>query len=259
MSSNAYRATFECFGLTVEVLSEDPRIGELMPGVMSMWQQVDDETPGSVSVELTAAWEISVDGVRMAKVENLRRGAIAVGFAARRLVTLLAPDHIFIHAGVVALDGRAIVIPGRSHTGKTTLVSELVRAGATYYSDEFAVVDRGGMIHAYPRIVIPRLDPATRRPRTPGLAASPLDRPPAAESAMVLVTRYSADAVWSPTPLSRAAAVLALFDNCLAAQSRPVEALTAARSVAQAPIRLGGPRGDVGALVPLLLEQLGRG
>src|ERR1700749_911879 len=50
-----------------------------------------------------------------------------------------APRRVFVHAGVVGWKGRAVVIPGRSLSGKTTLVVELVRAGAEYYSDEDAV------------------------------------------------------------------------------------------------------------------------
>jgi hypothetical protein len=30
-------------------------------------------------------------------------------------------------------------------------VAELVRAGATYYSDEFAVLDSRGRVHPFPR------------------------------------------------------------------------------------------------------------
>src|SRR5215213_192989 len=48
-----------------------------------------------------------------------------------------ARRKVFVHAGVVGWQGRAVVIPGRCFTGKTTLVAELVRAGATYYSDEY--------------------------------------------------------------------------------------------------------------------------
>ena len=40
---------------------------------------------------------------------------------------------LFVHAGVVGWRGLAIVIPGRSHTGKSTLVAELVWRGAVYY------------------------------------------------------------------------------------------------------------------------------
>ena len=62
-----------------------------------------------------------------------------------------ARQRIFLHAGVVGWRGSAIVIPGRSFSGKTTLVAELVRAGATYYSDEYAVLDARGRVHPYPR------------------------------------------------------------------------------------------------------------
>src|SRR4029079_7212295 len=59
--------------------------------------------------------------------------------------------RIFVHAGVVGWNGRAIVMPGRSYSGKSTLVAELVRQGATYYSDEFAVLDSRGRVHPWAR------------------------------------------------------------------------------------------------------------
>jgi hypothetical protein len=57
-----------------------------------------------------------------------------------------------IHAGVVARDGRAILIAGRSGRGKTTLVLGLLRRGLALLSDELALIgpdDR--TILAYPR------------------------------------------------------------------------------------------------------------
>lgn len=43
-----------------------------------------------------------------------------------------SPHYVFVHAGVVGWRGRAILVPGRSFTGKTTLVTALLRLGATY-------------------------------------------------------------------------------------------------------------------------------
>ncbi|WP_157871812.1 hypothetical protein [Gloeothece verrucosa] len=63
----------------------------------------------------------------------------------------MVQDKLFVHAGVVGWRGRAIVIPGRSFSGKTTLAAALVKAGAIYYSDEYAVIDRDGLVHPYPR------------------------------------------------------------------------------------------------------------
>ena len=56
------------------------------------------------------------------------------------LISVLFPDPVFPTI-VTWGRGRAIVIPGRTFSGKSTLVAELVRAGATYYSDEYAVED----------------------------------------------------------------------------------------------------------------------
>src|ERR671929_229610 len=68
------------------------------------------------------------------------------------------------HAGVVGWQGRAILIPGRSFSGKSTLVAALVRAGATYYSDEFAVLDERGRVHPFPKKLSMRLE-GSARPR----------------------------------------------------------------------------------------------
>ncbi len=48
----------------------------------------------------------------------------------RLFVAEVARHRVFVHAGVVGWKGRAIVIPGRSYSGKSTMVAELVRAGA---------------------------------------------------------------------------------------------------------------------------------
>jgi hypothetical protein len=78
----------------------------------------------------------------------------AVDWAEQELMLAVADEAdgwILVHAGVVVWDGLAIVLPGFSFSGKTTLTLELVRLGATYYSDEYAVIDADGNIHPYPR------------------------------------------------------------------------------------------------------------
>src|SRR6266581_3138481 len=69
----------------------------------------------------------------------------------RRAVAEFSPHRVFVHAGVVSWRGRAILVPGRTFTGKTTLVAELIRAGASYYSDEYAAIDEQGRVHPFPK------------------------------------------------------------------------------------------------------------
>ena len=62
-----------------------------------------------------------------------------------------------VHAGVVTWHERAVLLPGRTRSGKTTLVTELVKRGATYFSDELALLDRSGLVHPYPRSLCVRV------------------------------------------------------------------------------------------------------
>jgi hypothetical protein len=65
---------------------------------------------------------------------------------------------LFVHAGVVAWKGRAIVVPGRSRSGKTILVGEFLHAGAEYYSDDLAAFDARGWVHPFPQRLSFRLE-----------------------------------------------------------------------------------------------------
>ena len=62
-----------------------------------------------------------------------------------------AKSKVFLHAGVVGWKGSAIVVPAKSFEGKSTLTAELVKNGAEYYSDEYAVIDELGNVHPFPR------------------------------------------------------------------------------------------------------------
>ena len=75
---------------------------------------------------------------------------VSVGESAKKLM--------FIHAGAVGWKGHAIVLPGDSFTGKSTLVAALVKNGAEYYSDDFAIVDAKGLVQAFPRAISMRTD-----------------------------------------------------------------------------------------------------
>jgi hypothetical protein len=156
-----------------------------------------------------------------------------------------ARRRTFVHAGVVGWNGRAIVIPGRSFSGKSSLVKALVKAGADYYSDEFAVLDERGRAHPYPIPLAIRQDrdggqPVKYRVEDLGgvVGACPLP------VGLVLFTRYVRGARFRPRPLSTGRAVLELLTHTLPARRRPervLEALT--QAVTQASV-LRGPRGE---------------
>ena len=60
--------------------------------------------------------------------------------------------RLLIHSAAAVHDGLGVALPGRSGTGKSTLVAALVKAGLGYLTDEFVSPDwRTGEVSPYPR------------------------------------------------------------------------------------------------------------
>lgn len=57
-------------------------------------------------------------------------------------------DRLHLHAGLVAHEGRGLLIGGVSGSGKSTLVAQLVRAGFDYCTDERVSLARDGSLSA---------------------------------------------------------------------------------------------------------------
>ena len=166
-----------------------------------------------------------------------------------------APRHTFVHAGVVGWNGKAIVIPGRSHSGKSSLVSALVKAGATYYSDEYAVLDERGRVHPYPIPLAIRPDNGNGPPtkyQAEDLGGLTGRRP--LSVGLVLVTRYVNGTRFCPRRMSAGRAVLALLANTLPARRRPQRALDVLTRVVSHARVLRGPRGEAATAAPEILQ-----
>jgi hypothetical protein len=168
-----------------------------------------------------------------------------------------AQGYLFVHAGVVGWNGEAILVPGRSMSGKTTLVRALVEAGAIYYSDEFAVLDPSGRVHPYPI-------PLSIRERAGSSRKVPIEsldgrvgREPLPVG-VVLVTRYTAGAAWRPRALSQGRALLALMDNTVAARRDPAFAMTVLTRAVSGSRAVESRRGEAGPAVRSLFARLRR-
>ncbi len=169
----------------------------------------------------------------------------------------MARGRIFVHAGVVGWEGKAIVMPGPSFTGKSTLVAALVRAGATYYSDEFAILDENGLVHPFARPLSLRCsDPYVGEP----IAADELGGRTGMEPlpvGLIVTTGYRPGARWSPSRLSQGEAVLALLSNTLSARRQPGAVLPVLDRVAAGAVAFSSLRGEAEAVVrPLLFEMV---
>ncbi|MEM7289825.1 MAG: hypothetical protein AAF412_05570 [Pseudomonadota bacterium] len=168
----------------------------------------------------------------------------------------LARRRVFIHAGAVGWQGKAIVFPGKSYSGKSTLVLELIKAGASYLSDEFAVLDFKGRVHPYPK-------PISLRKAANGkqmdvsitsiggkMAAAPLPL------GLVVDTRFQPNALWLPRTLSPGEGLLSLLANCAAARYAPERCLRAMERASENAHFIASLREEAASVVPEILDLM---
>jgi hypothetical protein len=171
-----------------------------------------------------------------------------------RTVAEHARESLFIHAGVVAWRGRAILLPGPSYAGKSTLVRSLLGLGAAYYSDEFAAIDSDGFVQPFPRPLTLRSSTGRRMfyPDRHGIAIGSQSIPASA----VVLTRYAPGARWNPAPVSGGLAVLELLRNTVAVRSNPARSLEAIKHLVCSTLAIESARGEAEATAPLLLNTV---
>lgn len=161
---------------------------------------------------------------------------------------------LFVHAGCVGWRGRGIVLPGRSHAGKTTLTRALVEAGATYYSDDYAVIDPSGAIWPFPRRLHVR--PMSSEPphRLDPVASKWEIGQDAMRAALVAELKYDRERGWGVERLNGGQGALSLLDNTVAARERPQDALRLMSSLMTGAVAIKGTRDDPESSARRLLD-----
>lgn len=257
----------ESYGVRIGIRASQPRVMErLLPLLPPRWEAIEPPR----RLDTLYSWIVGGErrpNVRAFDMMYQGAGRIARTFRPEELfeafetnlrmtVALLSRRFVFIHAGAVGWRGRAIVIPGRTFMGKSTLVEALVRAGAEYLSDEYALLDRNGRVHPFAKPISVRM-PATLRqqPRSiEEIGGRTAERP--MKVGAVLATHYREGAKSRFREVSHGQGVLDLVANAVAARSAPSRVLGAARNAGAGAIVLRGPRGEAQAAAECLFSML---
>lgn len=248
---------FEAFGVLVQVSSDDAELFDRVPAFLPPGWSARPADETTTEFGILRDGRITRDG-RIVVHEPASSDLLLfrLGTELRHHFALQAPHHIFVHAGVVGIAGRAVLIPGRSFSGKTRLVASLLSAGATYYSDEYAVVDGEGWVHPFAKPLSIRPPDALRG--VPTLVPEEQIGTKPLRGGLILVTRYQPGAQWCPVIQSRGKGVLTLLDNTVAVRARPGAALAAACAVAEHSEVIAGDRDEADEIVPAVLEAARR-
>jgi hypothetical protein len=173
----------------------------------------------------------------------------------RILVADHAPEVVFLHSGVIGWRGKAIILPGNSFYGKTTLVAELVRCGAQYYSDEYAVLDSEGLVHPFARPLSLRTDKpeitetaveVEKLGGTSGTVPIPVG--------LVLFTRYEPESVPNYEFLTTGRAIMDIIAQTIAIRRNTEFAIKVLKNALTDVIIVKSPRPDAAQFARQFLE-----
>jgi hypothetical protein len=177
----------------------------------------------------------------------------------RLTIAEYAESRVFLHAGAVGWKGKAIIIPGRSFSGKTSLVAELVKKGALYYSDDFAVLDQNGLVHPFHRELSLRgIIDNLRQVDFPVEALGGEAGSEPLPVGIVLITDFlegrKNPKKWTPKILSSGQGVMEIISHTIPIRYNPEFALKVLNKVARRAIICKSQRGEAGEFADLLLD-----
>jgi len=189
-------------------------------------------------------FDLYADGVALARKDGVVDVLETLESDLQHYVAEMARHRVFVHAGVVGWNGVGVLIPGRSFAGKSTLVAEMVRAGATYYSDEYAVLDSQGRVHPFARPLGIRENRNGKATKYPVEAFGGRAGVKPLPVALVISSRYVESTNWQPRRISAGQGALELLANTVPARSQPERSLATLQRAASHAHFFKGNRGE---------------
>jgi hypothetical protein len=255
------KISFEAYGVRIGVQVSDVRAIEKIKEILPINSRIT-KNEAQADHDFSLVW-----GADAAEEDILYRGneEVARRVDPERLIALLdtcirmaigefAPRHVFIHAGVVGWKGQALIFPAKSYGGKTTLVAELIKNGAVYYSDEYAVIDENGLAHPYPKALSIRKEGEYEQTERPVEELGGQQGTEPIPVGMVFLTEFEPGAEWNPRVLSAGQGLMGLLPHTLALRHNPEFVFKVLNLITKRAIIASSQRGEVSKFAPLILN-----
>lgn len=257
--------TVHSLGTTLNVsLPDQDFYGEFQAALPAYWQTVDT-SDASLCLQIvecksgtvaTPNYELHINGI--AVVPDLSRAA-ASNLLLEKLDYYLgefSDRYAFIHAGVVRWRDETILLPGRSHAGKTTLTAALVQAGADYISDDLAVIGPDATVQLLSQPIRLRADVASRFDLSAACRQSGLLATDHAPIAGIVFLQYCAGQTLQLHALSKGETTQHLMANSMNARHQPQLVMQYCAAAAQRAWCAQGVRGDAARAADYILNHV---
>ncbi|MFQ5518791.1 MAG: hypothetical protein ACE5E3_02190 [Mariprofundus sp.] len=147
-----WQRTFGVGNISVRVQSEHNDCSRDIDAITSLFQDSEAKPSLTFSIRNNHNIQLSVNDDELWQSHNA--GEITAAFEVHlysRIVHELVPELASIHAAAVGIHHQACVFAGISDAGKSSICTKAVIEGASYLSDEFALLNQSGKIEPFPR------------------------------------------------------------------------------------------------------------
>lgn len=173
----------------------------------------------------------------------------------RITVAEFAVSNVFIHAGAVSINNKGIIFPAKSFQGKSTLTAELVKKGATYYSDDYTILDENAYLNPFAKNLSMRgITGEYNQVDLPVEHFGGIKGIDSVEIKLVVLTEYEKGFKWSPEILSPGNAIMELLPHTIPIRFNPKFTLEVLHKLVNRAIITKSKRGDFEEFIPQLLE-----
>ncbi len=259
-----HRTLLRSYGVEAIIEADDPTIFEQVKKVASKalvgrltFEDLEESagrpvysflTNESGTVEFDIAGVTSGDYKDDFGCERFLNGAI------RSHIAAMSKSWVFLHAGVVEWRGKAIILPGHSYKGKTTLVAELIRLGAGYMSDEYAVMDENGLVHPFERDLGVRFVPDEGpMPVDPAAFGGTRAKHPV-EAGLIVYTGFVENTEWSPEIMTLGSGILESVPEVIPFSFNTEFVLKVLNTTFNRAIIIKSDRGEAVETAPMILD-----
>ena len=172
----------------------------------------------------------------------------------RITVAEFAKRKVFVHSGAISWRGKGIIFPAESDRGKSTLIAELIKRGAKYFSDEYAVLDERGRIHPLPKplSLVSGGETAKSEYDVKEFNGTAAKRPVPVK--LVVLTGYRPRGKWSPKVLPTGQSVLEIMRTAAPTRRFPEFTLSVLSLVARQAVVVKSYRGEAADAAGKIIE-----